>query len=280
MKSINIIILTITLFSFNIIFAQSNLLAPVYQGSVKSPLRSDKTQLVFLSKDPINKVKSFYSNKVGKLTNKDPLTNSFFLPNLGNTPVVSYAKTIMTSNQISRQEGYPDPDAKDVGVLLIEKKLSKQSTSNTSQEGITPSAGNSEAVNKMMKKINQLQKQLMKEEGGQAYSKEDMTINGMSDFFSGFKNDINLHHHPKKELIALYNKYKFLDTSFFPLVKDKSGDKISYANQLLNQYKNKIGNSVYERDTWNYWLGFLKKLAAHAYRTCIVINTKPSTWHK
>lgn len=272
--------LIIVFLGSSLIFAQSNLLAPVYPGAVKSPLRCDKTQSVFLSKDPINKVKLFYLGKVGKLTDKDPLTNSIYLPNLGNTPVLSYAKTILTSNQISRQEGYPDPDAKDVGVLLIEKKLSKQSTSNTKQEDITPSAGNSESANKMMKKINQLQKQLMKEEGGQAHSKENLTISGMSDFFSGFKNDISLHGHTNKELIAVYNKYKFLDASFFLLVKDKNGDKISYAHQLLSQYQNKIGNSVYEKDTWNYWLGFLKKLAAHAYKTCIVINTKPSTWHK
>ena len=103
-----ILFIVFILMSCGITPAQSVLLAPVYPGSVASPLRSDKTQSVYLSKDPINKIESYYNSKVGKLSSKDLLTKSYYLEDLGNTSVVAFGKTIITANQISRQEGYPD----------------------------------------------------------------------------------------------------------------------------------------------------------------------------
>lgn len=264
-----------------IVFPQSKLLAPVYPSSKLSPLRSDKTESVFLSKDPIKKVEAFYSSKVGKLSDKDPLAKSFYIRYLGNTPVVSYGKTILTSNQISRQEGYPDPDAKDVGVLLVEKIPPKQEKATSQSEDLNMPAGMSNLSDSLQKKMEQFQKQIMKAEEGQSYSKGDMAVNEMSDLFSGLKNEVFVHRHSKKELIAVYNKYKFLDASFYPLIKNENGgEPVSYAHQLLKKYQNKIGNKSLTSDHWNYWVGFLKKLASHAYRTCIVINTKPSSWKK
>jgi len=267
------------LMSCSIAPAQSKLLAPVYPGSVASPLRSDKTQSVYLSKDPIKKIESFYNGKIGKLSSKDPITESYFLVNLGNTPVVSYGKTLLTPNQISRQEGYPDPDAKNAGVLLLAKTSSGQS-SESSAPGLSniPSV-NSSSMDSLQAKMVQMQKQLMKEAGGQSNYKSQEKIGEMSDLFDGLKNEVYMQRHSQKEMIAVHNKYKFLDDSFYTLVKGQDG-LVSYAQNLLKEYKNKPSNTSAMSDHWNYWMGFLKKLAAHAYKTCIVINTKPSTWHK
>ena len=279
MRSIKIIFLSlILLYGNSVMRAQSNLLAPVYPGAVMSPQRGDKTQLVFLSKDPVEKVKSFYSAKIGKLTSDDPIANSFYLVNLGNTPTVSYAKTLKTANQISRQEGYPDPDAKNIGVLVIKKKPDNEISTGAGAENDNSSAGNSAAENDMMKKMQQLQKQMMKEGAEMEYSGQDAVISGMSKLFDGLKNEIFMQHHTKKELIGVYKKYKFLDTSFYFLSKDKNGDLVSNADKLLEQYKSKIRNSNPMNDHWNYWLGFLNKLADHAYSTCIVINKKWGSW--
>ena len=256
------------------------LLAPVYPGAVKSSLRSDKTQSVFLSMDPIKKVKSYYNSKVGKLSSKDPLTKSYYLENLGNTPVVTYGKTMMTANQISRQEGYPDPDAKDIGVLLLSKSSSGLGGESSASSTTNISSANTSSTDSMQAMMAKMQKKLMQAMGKQNYSKSDEQIGEMSDLFEGLKNEVYMQRHSKKEMLAVYNKYKFLDDSFYLLVKDKDGSMIPYSKQLLAQYKNKLSSADMMTDQWNYWMGFLKKLANHAYKTCIVINTKPSTWHK
>jgi len=260
--------------------AQSKLLAPVYPGAVKSSLRSNKTQSVFLSMDPIKKVKSYYNSKVGKLSSKDPLTKSYYLENLGNTPVVAYGKTMMTANQISRQEGYPDPDAKDIGVLLLAKSSSGQGSESSASSTTNISSANTSSTDSMQAMMAKMQKKLMQAMGKQNYSKSDEQIGEMPDLFEGLKNEVYMQRHSKKEMLAVYNKYKFLDDSFYLLVKDKDGSMIPYSKQLLAQYKNKLSNAEMMNDHWNYWVGFLKKLANHAYKTCIIINTKPSSWHK
>jgi hypothetical protein len=256
------------------------LLAPVYPESVASPLRSDKTQSVYLSKEPVKKILSFYDSKVGKLSSKDPLTKSYYLENLGNTPVVTYGKTMMTANQISRQEGYPDPDAKDIGVLLLAKSSSGQGSESSASSTTNISSANTSSIDSMQAMMAKMQKKLMQAMGKQNYSKSDEQIGEMSDLFEGLKNEVYMQRHSKKEMLAVYNKYKFLDDSFYLLVKDKDGSTIPYSKQLLAQYKNKLSSMDMMNDQWNYWMGFLKKLANHAYKTCIVINTKPSTWHK
>ena len=260
--------------------AQSVQLAPFYPGSVASLLRSDKTQSVYLSKDAINKIESYYNSKVGKLSSKDPLTKSYYLEDLGNTPVVTYGKTMMTANQISRQEGYPDPDAKDIGILLLAKSSSGQSSESSPSSSEDISSINTSSTDSMQAMTTKMQKILMQAMGKQNYSKSDEQIGEMSDLFDGLKNEVYMQRHSQKEMLAVYNKYKFLDNSFYLLVKDKDGSAIPYSNQLLAQYKNKISSADMMKDHWNYWIGFLKKLAKHAYKTCIVINTKPSTWHK
>ena len=268
------------LMSCSIAPAQSKLLAPVYPGSVASPLRSDKTQSVYLSKDPIKKIESFYNGKIGKLSSKDPITESYFLVNLGNTPVVSYGKTILTPNQISRQEGYPDPDAKNAGVLLLTKSSSGQDSESSASSTTNISSANTSSSDSMQAMMAKMQKKLIQAMGKQNYSKSDEQIGEMSDLFEGLKNEVYMQRHSQKEMLAVYNKYKFLDDSFYLLVKDKNGSAIPYSKQLLAQYKNKLSGADMMKDHWNYWIGFLNKLAMHAYKTCIVINTKPSTWHK
>ncbi len=275
-----IFIATVIIVSVGFAHTSSKLLAPVYPGSVVSPLRSDKTQSVYLSKKPIKKVESFYNAKIGKLSSKDPITESYFLEDLGNTPVVAYGKTILTANQISRQEGYPDPDAKDAGVLLLAKTSAEKTDGSSAPETANIPSVNSGSVDSMQAKLEQMQKQIMKSMGKQNYSKADETAGEMSNLFDGLKNEVYMQHHSQKELIAVYNKYKFLEVSFFPLVKDKQDGPVSYARHLLRQYKNKLGNTDAMSDHWNYWIGFLKKLASNAYKTCIVINTKPAEWHK
>ena len=275
-----ILFIVFILMSCGITPAQSVLLAPVYPGSVASPLRSDKTQSVYLSKDAINKIESYYNSKVGKLSSKDLLTKSYYLEDLGNTSVVTFGKTIITANQISRQEGYPDPDAKDIGVLLLAKTSSGQSNESSAQETSNNSSSNSSSMNSMQDKIAQMQKQLMQEAGGQSNYKSQEKIGEMSDLFEGLKTEVYMQRHSKKELFKVYDKYKFLDNSFYLLKKDKGGSIIPYSKQLLAQYKNKLSSADMVNDQWNYWMGFLKKLAANAYQTCIVINTKPSSWHK
>lgn len=104
-------------------------------------------------------------------------------------------------------------------------------------------------------------------------------MGGMSDLFDGLKNEVYMQRHSQKELIVVHNKYKFLDDSFYTLVKGQDG-LVSYAQNLLKEYKDKLGSASAMSDQWNYWVGFLKKLSAHAYKTCIVINTQPSGWHK
>ena len=115
--------------------------------------------------------------------------------------------------------------------------------------------------------------------GKQKYSKTDVAVAGMSPLFDGLKNEVLMNRHSKKELLNVYKKFKYLDASFYLLVKDKQGNQISYANYLLKQYQNKLGNRGITSDQWKYWMGFLKKLAAHAYKTCIAINTEPSSWN-
>ena len=282
MKTLKLVLNCLLLLSGNIIFAQSNLLAPPYPGSISSPLRSNKTQSVFLSKKPIKEIKSFYESKIGTLTKKDKLIQSLFLVELGNTPVVSYGKTIMTSNEISRQEGYPDPDAKDIGVLLIKKveQSQNQSTSNSASTNLNLPSGMAGLSDSMQKKLEQINKQLMKANGQISYSKTDAEINQMSDLFGGLRNEVYAQRHTKKELLKVYSKYKFLDTSFYTLKKDADGNYINYADQLLKQYKSKLSSAKMVKDNWNYWIGFLKNLTKQAYKTCIVINTKPGSWKK
>lgn len=269
------------LFSSSLILAQTKLLAPVFPGSVISPLRGDKTESIYLSKDQIEKIKSFYDSKVGTLTAKDPITKTDFMENLSTSKLVYYGKTIITGHEIIRRRGYPGPGAKDAGVLLVAKSLSKENENTATGEStnVNVSTGNS-AMDSLQKMLAKFNKQVTQAQGNMKYSKSDMKMQEMSDLFDGLKNEVFMQRHTKQELFAVYNKYKFLDASFYPLVKDKNGEEISYAQNLLHEYQNKLGKGSMMSDQWNYWMGFLKKLAPHAYKTLILINTEPSTWEQ
>lgn len=95
--------------------------------------------------------------------------------------------------------------------------------------------------------------------------------------FVGLKQEVIAHRHTQKELDAVYRRYRYLTTSEYPMVKGDSGpiayDKLEFS-RCKQKYLTQESYLPGTRDTnrWNDWLGCLRKLAAHAYRTRIVID--------
>ncbi len=225
---------------------------------------------------------------------------------------------------------------RDIGVLVQSMVRAAPASSASKAPAPQPSApqGGADA---MMRQLDQMNRQLQQAEGQMLSetSPADRRIAAMSDLFEGLREEVPMGRHTKKELLAVYAKYRHLETAWYPTVKQADGSLISYDRLLLKRYKDKLTAQVHgaaqaplaagrdlealarraqaaaaagrmdelqtiggrmqttqegatpgikhlqdveTADRWAYWIGFLNKLDAHAYRTRIWINTKPGTW--
>lgn len=148
--------------------------------------------------------------------------------------------------------------------------------------------------------------------------------------FSGFMNEVNMGRHSRADYAALFKKYGWLETAYFP-----DHGKTRYDHWLVNKTWAKLqapeqagaaggeaaaGNmeamarkmqalvaqghmqeaqalaakmqagqqagmasasaigAAQTTDNWKLWLGVLKKVKAHAYRTAIAVDKPPAAW--
>lgn len=152
--------------------------------------------------------------------------------------------------------------------------------------------------------------------------------------FSGLQREIAFKRHSGSELVNVYNKYRWLESAFYPPHKTAKGSESYYtwlvattwarinspqksaaasgrqmgqsaaavaarmqkliaegrmqeAQQLgqqmaatvqKGQRAAKADQTLQQRDHWQEWMAVIRQLAAHAYKTKIVINTKPANW--
>lgn len=319
------------------------LVAPVYPGAVHDAPSGDVTFQVYLSKNPVSKVKAWYSRK-GELSADDG--NTLWNADGGDTKtgvpvgarepgvdVKDAGLVVMHQSAVARK--IKDMTmTRDIGVLV--QSMVRTASSSPSSPAPQPPAqqGDADAMTRQLEQMNrqlqQVQNQMLSET-----DPADRKIAAMSDLFEGLRDELPLGHHTEKELLALYAKYRHLETAWYPTVKQPDGTRISYDRLLLKQYKDKLSAKIHgaaqaplaagrdlealarraraaaaagrmdemqaigghmqvtqegaapgaqhlqdvdTADRWQYWIGFLKKLDAHAYRTRIWINTKPGTW--
>lgn len=313
---------------------------PIYPGAVMDAHAGDVTVQVYLSQDPLKKVAAWYAAKVGSLTaaagntlwNADGLNSDTGRP-LGATDPQVEAHRIgrVTMDQSAVVRSLKDMTmTKGVGVLC--EGLQFLPVQNPSAES-TPASSGAAAPNRTLQQMGQMQQQLLQVNRKLvgSTSPQDRAIARMSDLFEGLKYEAmsGQHGHTKQQLLAVYARYKHLETDWYPTVKTADG-VTSYDRWLLARQRAELSTPIAHggqsmdvsalaarvqaaaaagdtrqlqalshqmqaamqaqqgtgsgttgsilKDRWDFWLAFLKKLDAHAYRTRIRINTLPKTW--
>jgi len=319
------------------------LVAPAYPGAVHDAGSGDVTFQVYLSKDPAAKVKAWYGRKGAlsaaagnTLWNADGGDAKAGVPVGAREPGIDVKDTgLVVMDQSAVVRKIKDMTmTRDIGVLVQSMVRTASSSSPASSPAPQPSVQQGDAMTRqleqMKRQLQQAQSQMLSET-----SPADHRIAAMSDLFEGLREEIPMAHHTKKELLAVYAKYRHLETAWYPTIKQADGTLISYDRLLLKKYKDKLSAQVHgaaqaplaagrdlealarqaqaaaaagrtdelqalggrmqttqeaaapgvqhlqdveTADRWQYWVGFLKKLDAHAYRTRIWINTRPGTW--
>lgn len=159
------------------------------------------------------------------------------------------------------------------------------------------------------KQVIAAQKQMMAQvqaEGQASGIPDAVGMQRMSDLFEGLRNEVLANRHTEAELKRVYAQYKHLESAEFPSVRLPGGGAVPYDTWLLKKDKqafevqptqaqmqarqqqamqleaagksDEAAQLMSGPDHWNDWLGFLKKLDAHAYRTRIVIYVDPESW--
>ncbi len=215
-------------------------IAPVYPGAVPDTAAGDVTVRVYLSHDPLKKVTAWYSAKVGAMSksaaitlwNADSVETNTGRP-LGETDpkvdIERLGRVLMTQSEVVR--ALKDmTQTKDIGVLCEGMDI-KPMQSNAAG-GAQEAAGGDATT----QQLAQMQRQLLQAERGMTASltPEDRAIDRMGDLFEVMRTEAlgGRYGHTKQQLLAVYAKYKHLETSWYPTVKSSDG-LVSYDRWLL-----------------------------------------------
>ena len=260
--------------------AAHTLLAPVYPGAVHDAASDSDYYQSFFTRDPIEKVQAWYQAQGIKLTDGSDSRNS---TNHGlcmrNVPLGTvnkcYSKVLLGQSGTARYLKSV-VDAYSAGIVIQSKEREPEHAPEKPQSTGDPNLDKMYAQLAAAQAQMQAQADEMSAEVGMKPGELE-AMNKMSDLFDGLKDGtLAPYNHSRAELIALYKHYEYLDTAEYPYVAGK--DDLTYDRWLLDKDKAAFAGPG---DHWNDWLGFLKQLDAHAYRTRIIIPVDPKSWeHK
>lgn len=257
--------------------AARTLLAPVYPGAVHDPSSDSDHYQFFFTRDPIEKVQAWYrAQGIALVDGSNARAFETHALCMRNVPLGTinkcYSKVLLGQSGTARYLKNV-VDAYDAGIVIQAKGREPEPAPEKPQ-----STGNAE-LDKMMAAQAAAEAQMQAQADEMAAEMgmkpgELEAMNKMSDLFDGLKDGtLPPYNHSRAELIALYKRYQYLETAEYPAAPDGSdGD---YDRWLLAKDKAGFGRDA---DHWNDWIGFLKQLDAHAYRTRIVIAVDPKSW--
>lgn len=219
--------------------------APEYPGSVVDIHGGDVTVRVYLSHDPLKKVAAWYARKIGVLDknagntlwNADGLESHVGRPNGALEPQVTNQQLgRVTMHQSQVVKSLKDMTmTKDIGVFCEGMHFKpKQGDPQQAAADSTDAGTDMTDVNAMMQQLNKMQAQLNRANQHilDSMGPQNIKIAQMGNIFDGFKQEVGRHGHTKRQLIAVYTKYKHLETAWYPTVKTSNGLK-SYDRWLL-----------------------------------------------
>lgn len=260
--------------------AAHTLLAPVYPDAVHDAASDSDYYQSFFTRDPIEKVQAWYQSQGIKLANGsdtgNDATRGLCMRNVPlGTVNKCYAKVLLGQSGTARYLKSV-VDAYSAGIVLQAKAREPEHAAEKPQ-----STGNAD-LDKLAAQLAAAQAQMqaqadeMSAEVGMKPGELE-AMNKMSSLFDGLKDGtLAPYNHSRAELIALYKHYEYLDLAEYPYVAGK--DNLTYDRWLLDRDKAAFAGPG---DHWNDWLGFLKQLDAHAYRTRIIVPVDPKSWeHK
>ena len=255
------------------------LLAPVYPGAMHDTLADDDHYQFFFTHDSIESVRAYYAGQ--KVALADGTRQGDFAAQglcMRNVPLGTvnrcYSRVLMPQGVVARY--LKDMTlAYDAGLVIQAKAPEPKAVEPPPQ-----STGNAD-LDKLQAQVAAAQVQLQAQADAEAaelgFKPGELDImNHMSDLFDGLKNGIMPPSgHSSTELIGLYRRYQYLETAEYPFAKADGGHLVPYDRWLLARDKAAFAGPG---DHWNDWIGFLKDLDAHAYRTRIVIPVDPRSW--
>jgi hypothetical protein len=259
--------------------AAYKLLAPVYPGAMHDQLADDDHYQFFFTHDSIDKVRAYYAGQnvalVDGARQSDFATHGLCMRKVAlGTVNQCYAKVLMAQGLVARY--LKDMTlAYDAG-LVVQAKAVEQ----VAAEAPPQSTGNAD-LDKLQAQLAAAQAQLQAQADAEAvdvgFKRGELDVmNHMSDLFDGLKGGImQPSSHSSTELIGIYQRYRYLETAEYPYAKSADGELVSYDRWLLAKDKAAFASPG---DHWDDWIGFLKDLDAHAYRTRIIIPVDPRSW--
>ena len=259
--------------------AAHTLLAPVYPGAVHDAASDSDYYQSFFTRDPIEKVQAWYQAQGIKLADgsdsRNSTTHGLCMRNVPlGTANKCYSKVLLGQSGTAHYLKSV-VDAYSAGILLQAKQREPEHAPEKPQSTGDPNLDKMYAQLAAAQAQMQAQTDEMAAEVGMKPGELE-AMNKMSDLFDGLKDGtLAPYNHSRAELIALYKRYQYLETAEYPRAPDGKDD---YDRWLLKKDK-----AIFTRaaDHWNDWLGFIRQLDAHAYRTRIVIPVDPRSWgHK
>lgn len=219
-----------------------SMVAGPYPGAVPDRNAGNVTVRVYLSHAPLAKVAGWYAGKLGDLNkdagntlwNADGEAQSAGAP-LGETnPQVEVRRLgRVTMGQAMVARSLKDMTlARDVGVFCegIQRELaSKEKAGGTDSMAVAGADKTKQKLAQFQQQIQRLNQQLQAQT-----TPQDRAIAKMSELFEGLRNEAfgGSHGHTKAQLLAVYAKYKYLETAWYPTVKTAQGPE-SYDRWLL-----------------------------------------------
>lgn len=324
---------------------------PVYPGAVLDTGANAQVSAVkkhalkvYLSRDSLQKVRDWYQPRLAKqsiagCTFKDPQRGCGAFKEGCESPTGA-ERAVQCSDDIVLKWNYIPPgssmvDAFNAGVHLEgwRKPPQKSAEVNAAPLQMTGQAGGKlaqiDAMSQQMQVASQQAMQQLNAEG-QTMGVNAVDLASIPDMpFGGLKQEVIAGRHTQQELDAVYSKYHWLVTAFYPMQKTVQGGesyehwlvketrariqapqaaigkastelgkgaaavgarlqqliaagRMQEAQQLAQQMGavmqggQQIGNAsavVQQKDHWNEWVDVIKQLAAHAYKTKIIVDT-------
>lgn len=259
--------------------AAHTLLAPVYPGAVHDAASDSDYYQSFFTRDPIEKVQAWYQAQGIKLADgsdsRNSTTHGLCMRNVPLGTVNKCYSKVLLGQSGTAHYLKSVVDAYSAGILLQAKQREPEHAPEKPQSTGDPNLDKMYAQLAAAQAQMQAQTDEMAAEVGMKPGELE-AMNKMSDLFDGLKDGtLAPYNHSRAELIALYKRYQYLETAEYPRAP---GGKDDYDRWLLKKDK-----AIFTRaaDHWNDWLGFIRQLDAHAYRTRIVIPVDPRSWgHK
>ena len=208
-------------------------IAPIYPGAVPDTVAGDVTARVYLSRAPLKTVVAWYGAKVGAMsrTAAGRLAQPQHIGEpLGTTDpkieVNRMGRVLMDQSEVVRS--LKDMTmTKDIGVLCQGMHINPPKTMDG--DGAAQATGGNDAVARQMAQMQQKLLQMMP-----VKTPQDREIARMGDLFEVMRTEAlgGRYGHTKQQLLAVYAKYKHLETAWYPSVKSGNG-LIGYDRWLL-----------------------------------------------